>query len=267
MAVLTLSRTYQSGGHAIGKAVAQKTGYAFIDKKQILSDLKSFGEKWGNLFEESDEVTPSLWEKNDWQYRGFIALVESTILDYALKDRVVLLGRGANFLLEDIPHVLRVRLCAPVEVRIERAVIKNETARETAELLIKKTDMARAGYIRSIYKKDWEDRRYYDLVINTAEHSIDQTTERLVTVLKEWEDRSTDEGRKKLADRVLTARVKARVLTHPEFFIPTLDIFHDGKFIVLKGVVRSPKENRLVEDLVRKSAGDHPVRNELRYRT
>jgi cytidylate kinase len=266
MAVLTISRTYQSGGHEIGKAVARETGYDFIDKTQIFSDLKALGEKWGRAFEESDEVTPSLWEKNDWQYRGFIALIECIIYDYALKDRVVILGRGANFLLTDIPHVLRIRLMAPLKVRVERAIIKNETARETAELLIKKTDQDRAGYIRSIYKKNWEDPKNYDLVLNTADYSIDQLTRKVTEALIERDQRATPEGRKKLDNRALTAKVKARILIHPEIFIPTLEVSHDGESIILKGVVHTPKEFHLVEELVHAIADPHPIRNELHYR-
>jgi cytidylate kinase len=266
MAVLTISRAYQSGGHEIGKAVARETGYDFIDKTQIFSDLKAFGEKWGRAFEESDEVTPSLWEKNDWQFRGFIALIECIIFDYALKDRVVLLGRGANFLLEGIPHVLKVRLVAPLEVRVERAIIKNETARETAELLIKKTDQDRAGFIRSIYNKNWEDQKHYDLAFNTADYSIDQVTRKITEALKKWDNRATAEGRKKLADRALTAKVKAGILTHQDIFIPTLEVLHDGQAVVLKGVVHTPKEFNLVEELVHKMADPHLIRNELHYR-
>jgi cytidylate kinase len=266
MAVLTISRTYQSGGHEIGKAVARQTGYEFIDKNQIFSDLKSLGEKWGHAFEEFDEVTPSLWEKNDWQYRGFIALIECIVFEYAFKDRVVLLGRGANFLLEGIPHVLRVRLFAPLEVRVERAVLINETARETAELLIKKTDQGRAGYIRSTYKKNWEDQEHYDLVLNTADFSIDQVTQKITEALKEWDLRATSEGREKLENLALTSKVKARIITHPEIFIPTLEVSHDGKSIVLKGVVHTPKEFHLVEELVHKMVDPHPTRNELHYR-
>ena len=266
MAVLTISRTYQSGGHEIGMVVAQQSGYDFIDKGKIFSDLKSLGEKWGHAFEELDEVTPSLWEKNDWQYSGFIALVESIIFDYALQDRVIILGRGANFLLQGIPHVLRIRLVAPFEIRVERAIIINDTARETAELLVKKTDLARAGYIRSIYKKNWEDKANYDLVFDTAEYSIDQLTQSLTTALKEWDRKATAEGRKKLADRALTAKVKARIMSHPGVFIPTLKVFHDGTSVVLEGVVHSPKEFHLVEEMVHKITDPYPIRNELHYR-
>ena len=266
MAVLTISRTYQSGGHEIGRVVSQQAGYDFIDKSKIFSDLKSIGEKWGRAFEELDEVAPSLWEKNDWQYRGFVSLIEWKILEYALKDNVVLLGRGANFLLEGIPHVLKIRLFAPLEVRIARAIVKNETARETAEVLVEKTDRSRAGYVRAIYNKNWEESKYYDLVFNTAEYSVETLTMKLTTALKEWDGRATSEGRKKLADLAFSAKVKARILTHPEIFIPTLEVFHDGKSVVLKGVIHSPKELLLIEEIIQNLADSQPVRNELHYR-
>ena len=58
MAVLTISRAYQNGGMKLDMAVAQQSGYDFIDKGKIFTDLKSLGEKWGHGFEELDEVTP-----------------------------------------------------------------------------------------------------------------------------------------------------------------------------------------------------------------
>ena len=51
---------------------------------------------------------------------AFIALIEATIYEVAVRDQAVILGRGSAFLLHDIPQVLKVRLFAPLEVRIER---------------------------------------------------------------------------------------------------------------------------------------------------
>jgi cytidylate kinase len=267
MAVLTISRSYQSGGHEIGRAVARQTGYTFVDKGRIYAEMKALGEKWGRLFEETDEASPTLWEKNDWQYRGFIAQIESIILDYALKDRAVILGRGGNFILADIPHILKVRLDAPLEVRVQRAIIKNETPRETAEALIKKTDNDRAGYVRSIYKKDWGDPRYYDRIIDTSEYTQEEIVQRLVTALQEWEGRATEEGRKKLAGRAVAAKIKARIFGHPKIFVPTLEVFHEGDDIVLRGVIHSPQERHEIEKIIEEAGGAFGVRNELRNRT
>ena len=151
MAILSISREYRSGGREIGRAVARELQYEFVDKERILLDLKASGEKWRNLAEDLDEVQPTLWEKFDWEYRAFISLIECYIYDHALKDRVVIIGRGSNFLLADIPQALKVRLTAPLEVRVERVMRENEMDRRTALWLIEKTDRTRAGYIQSVY--------------------------------------------------------------------------------------------------------------------
>lgn len=266
MAILSISREYQSGGVEIGQAVAERLHYGFVDNKRILEDLKEAGGNWLTLGEALDEVRPDLWEKFDWQYQGFVALMESIIYEYALKDRVVILGRGSQFLLQDIPHALRVRITAPFAVRVKRAGLKNEMDRETAERLVKKTDHQRAGYARAIYGKHWEEARHYDLIFDTGIKTMGQVTAELVKALQERDQRATEEGRRLLQDRALTAKVKAQVRTHPGIFIPTLDIFFDGQAIVVKGVVHSPKEFHLVEEIVHKTADPHPIKNQLHYR-
>ena len=266
MAILSISREFRSGGRVIGQAVARQMGYDFVDKDRIHNDLKTIGEKWGLLSEEFDEVRPHLWEKYDWGYRGFVALIESAIFEYALKDRVVIVGRGSHILLQEFPQVLKVRLFAPLEVRIERVMRDNEIDRETAERLIEKTDQSRAGYIQVIYGKHWEDQQCYDLMLNTGHQTFEQVTSELVEALKQWDQRVTPEDRQRLENHALTARIKARIFIHPEVFIPTLEVFHDGQSIVIKGTVHTPKEYHLVEEMVHQIADPHPVRNELHYR-
>jgi YjbE family integral membrane protein len=265
-AILTISREYQSGCKEIGKAVATQLGYDYLDRPCIYTHLRAAGEKWGKMAEELDEERPNLWEKYDQEYRGFIALIESTIYDYAAKGRVVILGRGSVFLLHDIPQVLKVRLYAPLEVRIERVMVKDKVDRLTAEEIIEKTDQSRAGYVKGIYGKQLKDTENYDLVFNTGIQSYEQVTANIVEVLKEWGQRATPESWERLNNMALAAKIKAGLYTHPEVFIPTLEIFHDGSAIVLKGLVHGPKEYRLVEEIVHNIADPHPIRNELHYR-
>ncbi len=266
MAVLTISREYQNGGDEIGTAVARELGYDFVDKNRLHADLEVTGEKWGQMVEELDGVRPRLWEKYDREYRTYIALIESSIYEYALKDRVVILGRGSVFLLHDIPQVLKVRLFAPLEVRIDRVIRKDGVDRQTAEWMVKKIDKERAGYIQANYRKHWEDQENYDLLINTGMQTYEQVTQELVEVLKEWDKHATPEGWQRLRNRALAAKVKAQILTQLEVFIPTLEIFHDGQAIVLKGMVHSPKAYRLVVEMAHKMADPHPIRNEFHYR-
>lgn len=266
MAVLTLSREHQNGCVEIGEAVSRALNYAFVDRHTIYADLRTIGEKWGRMAEELDEECPTLWEKYDLEYRGFIALIEASLYEVAVKDQAVILGRGSAFLLVDIPQVLKVRLFAPLEVRIERRMRQYQEDREAAQAFIEKTDKSRSGYVQAIYGKQLKDSDHYDLLYNTGIQTFDQVTRNIVEVLKEWDQRATPEGWQRLRDRALAAKAKARILTHPEVFIPTLDIFPDGPDIVVRGVVHTPKEFQLIREIVHQTVDPHPIRNELHYR-
>jgi cytidylate kinase len=266
MAVLAFSREHQSGSVDIGQAVARELGYEFVDRHGFYARLRAIGETWGRLAEELDEERPTLWEKYDVQYRAFVALMEAAVYETAANDRAVILGRGSVFLLSDIPHVLKVRLVAPMEVRVQRRMRQFDEDWQTAEAYVRRTDISRRGYIHAIYGKQLKDGGNYDLIYNTGIQTFEQVTRNLVEVLKKWDLRATPEGRQRLKDRTLAARIKARILTHPDVFIPFLDVFPDGPSIVVKGVVHTPEEYRRIREIIHESAGFHPIRDELHYR-
>ena len=120
MAILTISRECQSGSHEIGTAIVQGLGYELVNRKAILADIKKYGKRWPGADLAFDENSPSVWERFDWEYHGLIALVESILYEHALKDNAVIIGRGGNYLFREIPHALRIRLVAPVEIRVRR---------------------------------------------------------------------------------------------------------------------------------------------------
>ncbi len=266
MAVLTLSREHQNGCVEIGRAVADHLHYDFVDRHKIFAALKAYGERWGRMAEELHEQPPTLWEKYDRMYQGFIALVESTIFEFAKGNRAVILGRGSAFLLHDIPQVLKVRLYAPLELRIERRMQEEGEDRAAAEEYIRRSDKSRINYIKSIYGKKLSQTSSYDLIYNTEIQTFDQVTRNLVEILESWDRRATEEGTQRLRDRALAARLKAVILTHPEVYIPTLEVFPKDREIVVRGVVHSAREAQQARELIHRTLDPHPFRNELHYR-
>lgn len=266
MAVLTISREFGSGGREIGRAVAESLGYELVDKERILDDVRAMGHKWEQWAKELDEHSPSVWEKYDWSFRGFVALMQSILLNYALRDRVVILGRGGNFLLKDIPYSLRVRITAPVESRIERIMKRESVDHDTARWLIERTDRERSGFIRTIYGKNWDDPSEYDIMLNTGLKPLDEMVRTLTEMLGERDRFCNEQCRDTVKLRGEAARIKAGLLINPGLFVPTLDVDFDGTHIVLKGVVHNPREHRRVENEARKLAGDLPFKCALHYR-
>jgi cytidylate kinase len=266
MAILTISREFGSGGREIGHAVAKLMGYAYINKEDILSDIRKDGTKWEQWAKDLDEHRPSVWEKFDWSFRGFAALIQSHVLEHARRDNVVILGRGGNFLLRDVPYAFRIRVTGPLEVRIDRVMKRESVDRDTARWLCEKTDRERAGFLHAVYGKRWDDPAEYDRVFQVTGQSVDDVVAMVKEALAERERNATEAARNALGMLTAAAKVKAGIATDSRFFLPVLDVAYDGKELVLRGVTHTPKEHKRIEEAARELAAGLPIRCELHYR-
>jgi shikimate kinase len=266
MSILTISREYGSGGREIGQAVTKALRYEYVDKDKMLADIRATGPRWEQWARDLDEHCPSVWEKYDWSFRGFVALIQSVILNYALEDNVVIMGRGGNFLLKDIRHAFRIRVVAPAEARIERIMKREGLDKDTARWLCEKTDSERSRFIHAIYGKRWDNAAEYDEVFTVSDQKVDNVVQAVQDALIERQRKDTGEAINVLHMRALAAKIKVEITMNPHFFIPTLDVFYDGTEIVLRGVTHTPKEHKRIEDAAKELARGIPVRCELHYR-
>ncbi len=192
-------------------------GYQYIDREIILEDLRKVGPKWEDWAKELDEHCPTFWEKHDWSFRGFTALIQSEILQYALQDRVVIMGRGSNFLLEGIGSAYRVRLVAPIEYRIARIMEREDLDFSTAQWLLKKTDSERLCFISSIYDKQIHDPAGYDAIYEVDTTTTDVIVQSIIAILKEKEAENTPEVKDILAYACSCCQSQGRYRNQPDF--------------------------------------------------
>jgi hypothetical protein len=266
MAVLTLSRDMGSGGREIGLLVANSLGYGFWDKERILARVKEAGHKWDKWSEGMDEHTPRVWEKYDWTYRGFVALVQAAMIREAVSDKAVIMGRGGNFLLRGVPFALCVKVVARLEERIARVSRQEGIDAHSAERLIETTDRERAGFLLAVYGRDGKDPADYDLHLDSTAEPFERLAAQISRRLSEKDRHLDDKALKTLEMRGLAYEIKARLFTGLPFFMPTLDVAYEGDAVCVRGVVRLPRERALVIQEAEKLAGKTPLRFELRFR-
>jgi len=271
MAILTVARKFASGGREIGQEIARQLSYEYVDRGRILEDMRTEGKQWEEKAKYFDENYPDVWERHDWSFRGFVALNQYYFLNYALKDNVVIMGRGGNFLLKDVPHALRVRVIAPIEKRIERVMQREGVNSENARWLIEKADREMAGAIYLIYGRNWDDPAEYDRVFDTGAQTFEEVIGKIKESLLEKEKKYTEGARRTLWLRVLAAKVKAAITTNPNFSISVLDVEpkEEGmteQGLVVRGVVHNQKDIPEIEETAKKLAGDVTVECSLHYR-
>ena len=271
MAVLTISREFGSGGRDIGHAVAKLSGYDYVDRKRILDEMYKAGKQWEERAVHFDESYPGIPERYTWAFRGFVALDQSNILEHALRDNVVIMGRGGSFVLKGIPYVLRLRVKAPLEQRINRVMQWEGVNNETARWLVEKVDNDMKRAVHLIYGKDLADPSEYDMVLDTGVQPAGQIAALLKDALLERDKLKTDKAKAVLQLRALAARVKAAIATEPTFSISVLDVEPKEEGlpqygIVVRGIVHSQEDIKRIEELARSVAGTNPVECQLHYR-
>ncbi|HOE16381.1 MAG TPA: cytidylate kinase-like family protein [Syntrophorhabdaceae bacterium] len=271
MSILTIAREYGSGGKDIGRKVAERMGYDYVDRGRILEDMRKIGTQWEELAKYFDENKPDVWERFKWSFRGYVALIQSHILHYALQDNMVIMGRGGNFLLKGIPHVLRIRTTASIEKRIEKVMQWQETNSENAEWLIKRADKEMAGAVYLVYGFAWDDRAQYDLLFDTGLQSYDEIVDVIAKELQARESLKTDKAVKLLALKALAAKINADLAIDNTLHISSLDVKlkEEGLVeygLIVSGAVHTNSDIPRIKDIVGRVAGSTPIEYDLRFR-
>jgi cytidylate kinase len=109
--------------------------------------------------EEYDEKRPSLWESFSSERKKFLHFIQAVIYDFARKGDVVIVGRGGQVLLKDLPSALHVRIKAPFDVRVKRITEREGDDERHVERLLRRCDRNASGYIRYLFDVDWDDQR------------------------------------------------------------------------------------------------------------
>lgn len=191
--IVTIGREYGSGGREIGEKLAQALGFSFYDKDL----LKIIAEKSGiqeQVLVKADEAAsnplfspyypPSIdpGSLNDRLFKMQADLIK----EKADSENCVIVGRCANYVLEDRENVIRVFIYADIEKRINRVMSRHGIVdRDVAIKLIKKTDKQRRAYYQFYSEMKWGRIEGQDIMINSGLLGIDGTVALLKSIVEQ----------------------------------------------------------------------------------
>ena len=141
----------------------------------------------------------------------------SELLEFAsLSSGVILRGWGAAQLLRPVGHAVRVRICAPFEVRVERMMQRLQSDdRAHVEREIRMSDAAHGAIVRRFFDIDWQDASYYDIVLNTARLDVDRCVDMIETLVRAPRFAETEATLRTLNDMKIEARIRAALRADP----------------------------------------------------
>jgi hypothetical protein len=118
---------------------------------------------------------------------------------------------------------LRARVVAPFEVRVRRLTerLTTETGRspalaaahDAAADLVRRDDRDKVGRMRYLYDRDIDDPELYDLFVNTERVGVEGAADVLSLAVQRLASGPIGDGRARLIDRALAARVRVALLS------------------------------------------------------
>lgn len=194
--VITISRETGSGGHTIGKLLAERLGYAFYDKEIVASAAKQMGIDERLILENGENMSEQdyidmksgfipHYKKPDVPYEEIKEAQDRVIRSIADKGNCVIVGRGADYILRERPDVVNVFVHADMEHRVRRVQrhegITGQEERIRKEL--EKKDRSRAMYYRYFAQREWGKVGNYTLSLDAGVFTKTQCVEVIILML------------------------------------------------------------------------------------
>ena len=189
--IITISRQFGSGGHTIGKMVAEKLGLPFYDQEilQKVAEESGFAEKY-------------VKDRSDYIFGGRLSLLRAPgtggvsdqdliweaqkkiVRDIAEQGPCVIVGRCADAILPEKHDCLRVFIHADMQYRADRIVRVYGHREKSPEQRLREKDKARAAYYNYYADAQWGHAGHYDLTLNSGRWGFEKCVEMIADLYK-----------------------------------------------------------------------------------
>jgi cytidylate kinase len=197
MSVITISRQFGAAGKTIGRRVADTLGYYYadediIDRAVVEVSVSPDGKKILET-EPSDKVKRFISKLNPFgtslmelplsdkerYIDGFkyVELLNLIIPKIAKDGNAVIVGRGGQYILHNFDDTYHLLLIAKEKDKIKFIEDNYRVSSTRAIQMIKRMNKRRANLYSFFGKKDYEDPKLYNLVLNMSLLSIDKAEE------------------------------------------------------------------------------------------
>ena len=192
--IITIGREYGAGGRSVAKRISDLLGIPHYDKEiiQLAAEKTGLSEEMIRGTEEHESGKTLLnWflpSGSASAYDQANLAQAQTIRKIAEQGPCVIVGRGADYILRDFPHLVNVFLYAEKKDRIRRGIELYHVDERHAQETMERFDRKRARFYEYYTDRKWGALSNYDMMINTSRMGIDQCVRFLRDAAREMMD-------------------------------------------------------------------------------
>ena len=203
-----------------------------------------------------DELVKALQEGPDFsdtmtlKKYHYVTFITAELVKAVKNDNVVYHGLAGHLLLNDVPHILRVKIIAKMEYRIKAAMAHKKMSPKDAVKYIREMDISRDKWVRYMYNVDRNDDSIYELIINLDRINIDFATELICSTAMQYEFQQTPESKTRMDDVLLAAELKTKIAASAQVRDDELTVTSDHGRITIGGKIDSLIEEEKVKEII-----------------
>lgn len=208
MTIITISRGSYSRGKEIAERVAERLGYKCMAREVILEACGRYDVAEMKLIRAIHDA-PTILERFGISKERYVAQFNAEFLEQMKQDNVVYHGLAGHVFLSGVSHVLKVRIIADIEYRVQLETKRESISREAALAILEHDDRERRRWSKMLFGIDPSDPSLYHLVLHVGALAPEIATDIICATAKDEEFQTTEASQQALEDLLLATRIKA----------------------------------------------------------
>jgi two-component system response regulator CpxR len=259
MAILFISRGTVSGVKVLVSHLCERTGVSCLCREDLIKQVSRYGD-WATTVTEEISRAASAYDHFSRIRRPYIVLMRRALLEKIQNDNVLYDGFSGHLLVPRLGHFVRVRIIAPLDLRVSMTMERLKCDEEYARQYIHDSDNNQVRWARFMYGHDIRDPALYDLNINLGHMTLNTIGGILEQVLMEKDLQASDGLKAQVEQLLLAANIEAALVVDPRTRELEIDchiengcIHLDGPYLkdddleTVKRIARNADDSRDIE--------------------
>ncbi|HUQ28647.1 MAG TPA: cytidylate kinase family protein [Usitatibacter sp.] len=265
MPLIAMTREMGSLGKDVAAGVAARVGKRVV-YHEIIEPLANKMRLRKSHVERFLDGKSGMWERLTTDKTSLSIFTADETFRFLRDDSTgVIRGWGAVHLLRNVPHVIRVRVCAPLETRVARMMERlNTDDRASVENEIQMSEESHTAITKRHFGVNWRDPELYDLVLSTERLSIDECVEEVGGMMRKKCFQETPESMRMVDSLALEWSVRSALRRDERTAGSSFTVECADGVAKLLGVVATQAEADAAADVARAVEGVKTVDNQLK---
>jgi cytidylate kinase len=189
--VVTIARQFGSLGRPIARKVSEKIGIEYFDRDIVDLAAKKLNLPVSAISDNEESAKSAFFNMSYPLGMGTTSIQDAIftaqkkiVIDLAEKESCIIVGRCADYILNDYKNIINVFIYAPYADRLRNCVESLNMQPEEAKKMIADVDKAREAYHRHYCGYSMSDKDYKHVMLDSSLLGVDGTCDVLVDIIR-----------------------------------------------------------------------------------